>query len=154
MMTDDERGLMMLERSIYEAQAMLEKEQSFKPFALLLDTEGNIERLENSVENVQDAYMALYEEIRLCVEERSIDIVVLLSDVSMPQNIGEEGIESGIRVHLEERSQQHKKIAGRYIYVPYQLQRLAGEEQIHAKLFAPSAVSFPSEFLKEDQSGR
>jgi hypothetical protein len=88
------------------------------------------------------------------VEERPIDIVVLLSDVSMPQNIGEEGIESGIRVHLEERSQQHKKIAGRYIYVPYQLQRLAGEEQIHAKLFAPSAVSFPSEFLKEDQSGR
>jgi hypothetical protein len=129
---------------------MLEKEQPFRPFALLLDTEGNMERLENSVENVQDAYMALYEEIRLCVEERPRDIVVLLSDVSMPQNIGEEGIESGIRVHLEERSQQHKKIAGRYIYVPYQLQRHAGEEQIHAKLFAPSAVSFPSEFLKND----
>ena len=153
-MTDDERGLMMLERSIYEAQAMLEKEQTFRPFAMLLDTEGNIERLENSIENVRDAYRALYEEIKLCVEEKPIDIIVLLSDVVMPENIGEEGVESGIRVHLEERSQQHKKIAGRYIYVPYQLQRLAGKEEIHAKLFAPTAVSFPLEFLKEDQSGR
>ena len=149
-MTDDERGLMMLEKSIYEAQAMLEKEQAFRPFALLLDTEGKIERLQNSVENVRDAYLALYEEIKLCVEEKPMDIVVLLSDVSMPENLGEEGIESGIRVHFEERSQQHKKIAGRYIYVPYQLQRLAGEEEIHVKLFTPSAVSFPSEFLKEN----
>ncbi|OQX50026.1 MAG: hypothetical protein B5M46_02215 [Epsilonproteobacteria bacterium 4484_20] len=148
-MTDDERGLMMLEKSIYEAQAMLEKEHTFRPFAMLLDTEGNIERLENSIENMRDAYQALYEEIKLCVEEKPIDIIVLLSDVTMPENIGEEGVESGIRVHLEERSQQHKKIAGRYIYVPYQLQRLAGEEQIYVKLFAPAAVSFPSEFLRE-----
>jgi len=148
-MTDDERGLMMLEKSIYEAQAILEKEQTFRPFAMLLDTEGNIERLENGIENVRDAYQALYEEIKLCVEEKPIDIIVLLSDVTMPENIGEEGIESGIRVHLEERSQQYRKIAGRYIYVPYQLQRLAGEEEIHARLFTPAAVSFPSEFLKE-----
>ena len=153
-MTDDERGLMMLEKSIYEARDMLEKEQTFRPFALLLDTDGNIERLENDIGDVQDAYMALYEEIKLCVEEKPIDIVVLLADVSIPENIGEAGVESGIRVHLEERSQLHKKIAGRHIYVPYQLQRLAGEEAIHAKLFAPTAVSFPSEFLKEDQSGR
>lgn len=62
-MTDDERGLMMLEKSIYEAQAILEREQGFKPFALLLDTEGNIERLENGIENARDAYRALYEEI-------------------------------------------------------------------------------------------
>ncbi len=153
-MTDDERGLMMLEKSIYEAQAILEREQGFKPFALLLDTEGNIERLENGIENARDAYRALYEEIKLCVEEKPVDIIVLLSDVSMPENMGEAGTESGIRVHLEERSQQYRKIAGRYIYVPYQLQRLAGEDEIHAKLFAPTAVSFPSEFLKEDQSGR
>ena len=149
-MTDDERGLMMLEKSIYRAQEMLEKEQTFRPFAMLLDTEGNIETLENSIENARDAYVALSEEIKLCIEEKPIDIVVLLSDVSMPENIGEAGIESGIRVHLEERSQQHKKIAGRYIYVPYQLQRLVGEEAIHAKLFTPAVVSFPSEFLKED----
>jgi len=148
-MTDDERGLMMLQKSIYEAEAMLKKEQTFRPFAMLLDTEGEIERLENGIENVQDAYRALHEEIKLCAEERPIDIVVLLSDVSMPENLGEKGVESAIRVHLEERSQQHKKIAGRYIYVPYQLQRFAGEEEIHVKLFTPAAVSFPSEFLKE-----
>ena len=149
-MTDDERGLMMLEKSIYEAQAMLEKKQLFNPFALLLDTEGNMERLENGIENARDSYLALSEEIKLCAEEKPIDIVVLLSDVSLPENMGEAGVESGIRVHLEERSQQHKKIAGRYIYVPYQLQRLAGKEEIQVKLFTPSAVSFPSEFLKEN----
>ena len=148
-MSDDERALMMLEKSIYEAQEMLEKDQTFRPFALLLDGNGEIERLENSVENVQDVYMALYEEIKFCVDERPIDIIVLLSDTTLPENLKEEeGVGSAIRVHLEERSQQYKKIAGRYIYVPYQLQRLAGTEEIKAKLFAPKAVSFPSEFLK------
>ena len=147
-MTDDERGLMMLEKSIYMAQEILEKKQTFHPFAMLLDTEGKIETVQSSIENSRDAYMALSEEVRGYVEEKPIDIIVLLSDVSLPENIGEEGIESGIRVHLEERSQLHKKIAGRYIYIPYQLQRLAGEEVIYAKLFTPVAVSFPSEFLK------
>ena len=147
-MTDDERALMMLEKSIYEAREMLENVQTFRPFALLLDENVDIERVENSVENVQDSYMALYEEIKLCVEEKPIDIIVLLSDTNLPENLVEENIGSAIRVHLEERSQQYKKIAGRYIYVPYQLQRLAGREEIKAKLFTPKAVSFPSEFLK------
>ena len=149
-MTDDERALMMLEKSIYEAQEMLEKEQIFRPFAMLLDEKGEIERLENHIENVQDSYMALYEEIKFCVDEKPIDIIVLLSDTTLPENLKEEeGIGSAIRVHLEERSQQYKKIAGRYIYVPYQLQRLAGTEEIKPKLFTPQAVSFPSEFLKK-----
>lgn len=149
-MTDDERALMMLEKSIYEAQEMLEKDQTFRPFALLLDENGEIERLENNVENVQDSYMAPYEEIKFCVDEKPIDIIVLLSDTTLPENLREEGVGSAIRVHLEERSQQYKKIAGRYIYVPYQLQRLAGTEEIKAKLFTPKAVSFPSEFLQKN----
>jgi len=148
-MTDDERALMMLEKSIYEAQEMLENVQTFRPFALLLDENGEIERVENSVENVQDSYMALYEEIKFCMEEKTIDIIVLLSDTNLPENLAEGNIGSAIRVHLEERSQQYKKIAGRYIYVPYQLQRLEGTKEIKAKLFTPKAVSFPSEFLKQ-----
>ncbi len=147
MMNDDDRAMMMLEKGIYEAQEMLEKEQQFTPFALIRYEDGEIERLTNDIENPKDAYKALYEEIKLCVEARPADIVVLLADTTVPAELGEEGIESAIRVHLEERSQQHKKIAGRFIYVPYQLQRLPGEESVHAKLFAPKAVSFPSEFF-------
>jgi len=150
--TDDERGFMMLEKSIYEAQAMLEASQTFRPFAFLLYENGEIERLENRIADVQDAYSALYEEIRLCVAEKPVDIIVLLSDIVMPENMAKEGVENGIRVHLEEHSQQHKKIAGRYIYVPYQLQRFAGEEKIQARLFTPTAVSFPSEFLTAVES--
>ena len=146
-MNDDDRAMMMLEKGIYEAQEMLEREQRFSPFALIRYENGEVERLENGIEDPKDAYRALYEEIKLCIEAKPADIVVLLADTALPAEFGEEGIESAIRVHLEERSQQHKKIAGRYIYVPYRLQRLAGEEEVHAKLFAPKAVSFPSEFL-------
>ncbi len=147
MMNDDDRAMMMLEKGIYEAKEMLEREQRFAPFALIRYEDGEIEWLANDIENPKDAYRALYEEIKLCVEARPADIVVLLADTTMPSELGEEGIESAIRVHLEERSQQHKKIAGRFIYVPYQLQRLSGEESVQAKLFAPRAVSFPSEFF-------
>ena len=151
-MTDDERAMMMLEKSIYEAQAMLEKDQIFRPFAMLLDKNGEIERIDNSIANARDSYRVLYKEVKLYIEQKEVDIIVLLADTKMPESISDGSVDSAIRVHLEERSQQHRKIAGRYIYVPYQLQRSAGREQIHAKLFPPKAVSFPSEFLS--YSGR
>jgi len=110
-MNDDERAMMMLEKGIYEAQEMLEKAQRFAPFALIRYEDGEIERITNDIENPKDAYRALYEEIKLCIEARPADIVVLLADTTMPAELGEEDIENAIRAHLEERSQQHKKIA-------------------------------------------
>ena len=152
-MNDDERALMMLEKSIYEAKEILERDHIFRPFALILDQNGEIRRMENEIEDMQSSYMELHNEITAYVQmTESVDIIVLLTDSTIPEQVLKDGIESSIRVHLEERSQQHKMIASRYIYVPYQLQRLAGEEQVEAKLFHPQAVSFPSEFFKKDKS--
>ncbi|MGC9350580.1 MAG: hypothetical protein ACP5D3_01170 [Sulfurovum sp.] len=151
-MNDDERAMMMLEKSIYEAKEILEEKHIFRPFALILERDGSIHRVENEIEDMQDSYMALHEEIMADVQMRkSADIIVLLTNASMPEQLVEDGIDSSIRVHLEERSQQHKAIPGRYIYVPYQLQRLAGEEKVEAKLFQPQAVSFPAEFFKKEE---
>lgn len=151
-MNDDERAMMMLEKSIYEAKEILEEKHIFRPFAMILDQNGSIRRMENEIEDMQASYMALHDEIMAHVQMRkSADIIVLLSNASMPEQLVEEGIASSIRVHLEERSQQHKAISSRYIYVPYQLQRLAGEEKVEAKLFQPKAVSFPSEFFKKEE---
>ena len=152
-MNDDERALMILERSIYEAKEMLEKEHLFRPFALILDQNGSIRKLENEIDDMQTSYMELHDEIMAHVQMRqSADVIVLLTNATMPEQMVEEGMESCIRVHLEERSQQHKVIASRFIYVPYQLQRRAGEEKVEAKLFHPKAVSFPSEFFKKEVS--
>ena len=151
-MNDDERAMMMLEKSIYEAKEMLEEKHIFRPFAMILDQNGTIVRMENEIEDMQASYMELHDEITAHVQMRqTADIIVLLTNASMPEQLAEEGVESSIRVHLEERSQQHKAIPSRYIYVPYQLQRLAGEEKVEARLFHPRAMSFHSEFfLKEE----
>ncbi|MFT7823964.1 MAG: hypothetical protein ABXS92_04305 [Sulfurimonas sp.] len=151
-MNDDERAMMMLEKSIYEVKEILEREYIFRPFAMILDQNGEIRRVENEIEDMQDAYLELHAEITGYVEKTdSVDIIVLLTNSSLPEQISKEGIESGIRVHIEERSQQHKTIASRFIYIPYQLQRLSREEQVEAKLFHPQAISFPSEFFKKEE---
>ena len=152
-MNDDERALMMLEKSIYEAKKTLEKEHIFRPFAMILDENGSIRKLENEIEDMQASYMELHDEIMAHVQMRQgTDVNVLLTNASMPDQLLEEGLESCIRVHLEERSQQHKTIASRFIYVPYQLQRLSGKEEVEAKLFHPKVISFPSEFFKKEES--
>ncbi|MBD3791559.1 MAG: hypothetical protein IE918_05315 [Campylobacterales bacterium] len=151
-MNDDERAMMLLEKSIYEAKRILEEEHIFRPFAMILDQNGTIVRMENEIEDMQASYIALHEEIMADVQRReAADIIVLLTNASMPEQLAEEGVESSIRVHLEERSQQHKAIPSRYIYVPYQLQRLAGEEKVEARLFHPRAVSFPAEFFGKSE---
>lgn len=151
-MNDDERAIMMLEKSIYEAKEILEREHIFRPFAMILDQNGEIRRVENEIEDMQASYIELHDEITAYIQMTdSVDIIVLLTNSTIPEQILKDGIESGIRVHLEEHSQQHKAIASRYIYVPYQLQHLAGEEHIEAKLFHPQAISFPSEFFKKGE---
>lgn len=151
MMNDDERAMMLLEKSIYEAKERLEKEHIFHPFAMILDTSGSIRKVENEIPDMTHAYEQLHDEVMAHVQMRpSADIIVLLCNVSMPEQLGEMECESSIRVHLEERSQQHKAIAARFIYVPYQLQRPAESEEVQAVLFHPKAVSFPSEFFKRE----
>ena len=51
-MNDDERAMMLLEKSIYEAKERLEKEHIFHPFAMILDECGSIRRIENTIANM------------------------------------------------------------------------------------------------------
>jgi hypothetical protein len=151
-MTDDERAMMLLEKSIYQAKEELEQDHIFRPFAMILDENGSIRKLENDMVDMQAAYLELHDEITAHIQMRqTTDIIVLLTNSTIPEQLVENGIESSIRVHLEERSQQDKVIASRYIYVPYQLQKMSGSDAVEAKLFHPRAVSFPSEFFTRNE---
>ena len=151
-MTDDERAMMMLEKSIYMAKEKLERDHIFRPFAMILDENGSIRKLENDIEDMQASYMNLHDEITAHVQMRqTTDIIVLLTNSAMPEQLVQDGIQSSIRVHLEEKSQQDKAIASRYIYVPYRLERMSGSDAVEAKLFHPQAVSFPSEFFEKNK---
>jgi hypothetical protein len=49
-------------------------------------------------------------------------------------------------LHLEEKSQIEKKIAARFLYVPYELCRVEDGEMF-VKLHSPIPVGFPAEYI-------
>ena len=148
-MIDDDKAMMMLEKALEEAQALLAHTDDFYPFALILHHDSTIKRLEQKCDDdIEESYLMLHDVLIDYVHyHTTTDIVVLVTQTTMPKVIvKEEGIRSSIRIHLEEQSQQTKAIASRYIYVPYQ--RVTSEEGTSAlHLRTPQAISFPSEFF-------
>lgn len=148
-MIDDDKAIMMLEKALEEAQALLKHTDDFYPFALILHYEGHIKRLEQKCDDdLEESYLMLHDVLIDYVHDHpTTDIVVLVTQTTMPRVIvQEDGIRSSIRIHLEEQSQQTKAIASRYIYVPYQrVTSDIGTPTLH--LLNPQAISFPSEFF-------
>ena len=141
----DERALQILEKAVYRAQASLEATKRFQPFLMLLNDAGETEIYENEIKDSTESYTLLEETLKERLKEGDVDIVVLLVDTLIPDKFAQD-VASGIRVHLEEKSQLDKKIGARFLYVPYELYRV-GESELSVTLHAPIPVGFPAEYI-------
>jgi len=142
---DDEKAFKVLEEAVHKAQASLEKTKHFQPFLMLLNDTGKIEVFENEIKDSTQSYNLLETILEESIKMGDVDVMVLAVDTVIPENFVED-IPNGIRLHLEERSQIDKKIAARFLYVPYELCKVKDGE-MYVKLHTPIAVGFPAEYI-------
>ena len=143
--SNDEKAFKILEEAVHKAQASLEKTKHFQPFLMLLNDAAKIEVFENEIKDSAQSYKLLETILKESIKMGNVDIMVLAVDTVIPENFVKD-IPNGIRLHLEERSQIDKKIAARFLYVPYELCRVEDGE-MYVKLHAPIAVGFPAEYI-------
>lgn len=141
----DDRALEILEKAVYRAQDLLEKTKYFQPFLMLLNDAGEIELFENEVKDTTESYALLEDTLRTRTKGGDVDVMVLVVDTLIPENFVKD-VPSSIRLHLEEKSQIDKKVAARFLYVPYELCRV-GECNMFVKLHVPIPVGFPAEYI-------
>ena len=141
----DEKALQILEKAVYRAQDLLEKTKYFQPFLMLLNDAGEVELFENEVKDSTESYTLLEDTLRARIKEGDVDVLVLVVDTLIPDKFAKD-VPSGIRLHLEEKSQMDKKIAARFLYVPYELCSV-GDGDMFVKLHAPIPVGFPAEYI-------
>jgi len=142
---DDEKAFRILEEAVNKAQQSLEKTKHFQPFLMLLNDADEIEVFENEIKDSTKSYTLLEEVLKESVKMGDVDVMVLAVDTVIPENFVQD-IPNGIRLHLEEKSQIEKKIAARFLYVPYELCRVE-EAKMYVKLHTPIAVGFPAEYI-------
>ena len=142
---EDEKAFNILEQAVYRAQGLLEKSTYFQPFLMLLNDAGEIEVFENEVKDSTQSYTLLEDTLRKRVDKGDVDVMVLAVDTLIPEKFVKD-VSSSIRLHLEEKSQIDKKIAARFLYVPYELCRV-GDGDMFVNLHAPIPVGFPAEYI-------
>lgn len=142
---EDEKAFMLLEKAVHKAQQSLEQTKHFPPFLLLLNDSGEIEVFENEVKDSTESYSILEGILRERIPQGDIDVMVLAVDTLIPENFVKD-VPSSIRLHLEEKSQVHKKVSGRFLYVPYELCRI-GDGEMFVQLHHPIPVGFPAEYI-------
>ena len=102
---------------------------------MLLNDAGEIELFENEVKDSTQSYTLLEDTLRKRVNKGDVDVMVLVVDTLIPEKFVKD-VSSSIRLHLEEKSQIDKKIAARFLYVPYELCRV-GDGDMFVKLHLP-----------------
>ena len=146
--TDDEKAFYVLETAVYRAQDSMQKTKYFQPFLMLLNDAGEIEVFENEHVESTQSYQLLEDMLRNRLHDKSdIDVIALVVDTQIPDNFAGD-VSNGIRVHLEEKSQMHKKLSARYLYVPYELCKV-DDGDMFVKLHTPIPVGFPAEYLTQ-----
>lgn len=141
----DEKAFNILEKAVYKAQASLEQTKHFQPFLMLLNDAGEIEVFENEIKDSTESYALLEETLETRIQKADVDIMVLVVDTAIPDKFVED-VSTGIRVHLEEKSQIDNKIGARFLYVPYELCQVK-DGKMFVKLHAPIPVGFPAEYI-------
>ena len=141
----DARAFTLLKQAVEKAQISLANTKYFQPFLMLLTDDGKVEVYENEIKDSTQSYEDLEEQLKVRLTSKDIDIMILAVDTVMPEQLSQ-GISSGIRLHLEEKSQVHKKIGARFLYVPYALCQV-DEGEMFVKLYAPIPVGFPAEYI-------
>ena len=143
--SNDEKAFKVLEEAVQKAQESLEKTKYFQPFLMLLNNAGEIEVFENEITDSFQSYTLLEKILKESIKMGDIDVMVLAVDTVIPENFAGD-IPNSICLHLEEKSQIDKKIAARFLYVPYELCKVE-EGEMYVKLHTPIAVGFPAEYI-------
>jgi len=146
----EEQLFEMVNQAILSAKEKLESNQEFTPFAMLLYRNGFIDTVRIEEENHEVNYDRLVETLRTQIADApKITGVAIVATVTIPGQY-KAPVESGIRIHLEERHKSDDKIGGRFLYVPYQLIKQASTEKIEAHLYNPIPVGIPQEIFKSN----
>jgi hypothetical protein len=143
---DDEKLFEMVEACVASAVTALENEEPLHPFAMVLDPEGTTRRVDDGEEEQQKRYERLLEMLKAEAREKKIDAAALIARVTIPSSYNP-AVPEGIRIHIEERASSGKKLAARFLYIPYQLYRAENEAKIAVRLHNPIPVGFPSEIF-------
>ena len=143
---DDEKLFEMLDEAVARAVAILENAENLEPFAMILEADDTSRHLSLDESDAEKHYMLLLEALRAEAKSGEIKAAALLARVTIPDNFGPE-VPEGIRIHVEDRGSSHEKLAGRLLYIPYQLYRGEGSGKISVHLHHPIPVGLPSEIF-------
>jgi hypothetical protein len=143
---DDEKLFEMLEECIAHAVSLLEKNEPLHPFAMTLEADDTAQHLHAQESDPEKRYLALLEALKAEAKGGKIKAAVLLARVTIPEDFNPE-VPEGLRLHVEERASASKKLAARFLYVPYRLYRQEGDTKISVHLHHPIPVGFPSEIF-------
>ena len=140
----------MVNKAVDLAKTSLEDQQELQPFAMVLYRNGFTEEVTTTQEGADNQYDALITQLRLMVTDApKITGIAIVALVNIPAQY-KAPVESGIRVHLEERHKQDDKVGGRFLYVPYQLYKEKDTQKVSIHLYDPIPVSIPHEvFLNQ-----
>jgi len=144
---DEEALFALVNEAVMYAKERLERGDDLSPFAMVLYENGNIESINSTVANFDDAYEDLLLQLRQKTKENPhITALSIVTRVAIPEQY-HANTSNGIRVHLEERHKSGEKIGARFLYVPYQLYKNRETGKITVQLHTPIPVSFPPEIF-------
>lgn len=141
---EDEDLIVILEYAIQEAVELLQQKKGFKPFAYGLGKSKDRIAFSSDHEDEDAAYESLTQDLVQAAKENQIDAAVLFLDTTIPDSFNIQGDKS-IRIHVEHRDQMDKKIAARFLYLPYEI--IQEEKGIKVLLSHPKPVAFPHEIF-------
>ncbi len=147
MMNDDEKALKLLENAVTKAQTSIEESTTFRPFLMTMAIDGTIKTIENREPTDEGSYALLEESITDRARQNKLEVIVLAIKDRLPNKFSNGKVQSCIRLHIEEQSQLSKSISARFIYIPYTLHRIEGENRLHVNLEQAHPVGFPAEYL-------
>ncbi len=145
MLDNEDKAMLVLEKAIAKAQVSLEETKFFKPFMIILNSDGELEFFENELVDNTNSYEALEKKAKELICNVDMDVIVIAVDTAIPENFAK-GTPQSIRLHVEEKCRIDKKIGARYIYVPYELYQLENEK-LEVRLQNPIAIAFPAEYI-------
>ena len=141
---EDENLLQMLEFAVGEAVETLAVKESFEPFAYALTHDNDVMNVQCNVRG-DERYEVLWQSLKDSAGKQEIKAIVLLQESDLPEHFNIEGKRS-IRVHVEHSENTDEKIAGRFLYIPYNLSK-DDKGLIDVHLFKPEPVAFVHEIF-------
>ncbi|HHH72211.1 MAG TPA: hypothetical protein ENL04_00090 [Sulfuricurvum sp.] len=140
----EERLFEMVERCVADAVLALEQDKPLTPFAKVLPTDGSERDIPCMSADETTCYEALLRQLGGEAKIGDIAAVAITARVTIPEHYNPPAPQ-GIRIHLEEQANSHKKIGAKLLYIPYELFAAEGSDTRSVMLHNPIAIGMPME---------